>query len=70
MGDEDEQVQGYMSLSGDFGDEVPADIVLWNETGSEILFRLAMEMVPENRYQLLVRYAGEKENNQYGNRED
>ena len=57
----EEQVQGYMSLSGDFGDEVPADIVLWNETGSEILFRLAMEMVPENRYQLLVRYAGGKE---------
>lgn len=55
--DEEDEIVGYMSL-GD-GDEEPADVVLWNETGSEILFRLAMEMVPENRYQLLVRYAGE-----------
>lgn len=59
MDDEEDKIQGYMSLSGDFGDEVPADLVLWNMTGSEILFQLAMEMVPENRYQLLVRYAGE-----------
>lgn len=55
--DDEDEIVGYMTL-GD-GDEVPADVVLWNETGSEILFRLAMEMVPENRYQLLVRYAGE-----------
>lgn len=59
MDDEEVKIQGYMNLSGDFGDEVPADLVMWNMTGSEILFQLAMEMVPENRYQLLVRYAGE-----------
>lgn len=61
MDDEYEPPAGYMIL-GD-ADEVPADQVLWNMTGSEILFHLATEMVPENRYQLLVRYAGEKENN-------
>lgn len=60
MGDE-EEIFGYMAL-GDSEME-PADQVLWNMTGSEILFHLATEMVPENRYQLLVRYAGEKENN-------
>ena len=61
MDEEYEIPQGYMIL-GD-SDEIPADQVLWNMTGSEILFHLATEMVPENRYQLLVRYAGEKENN-------
>lgn len=61
MDDGEGDLQGYMIL-GD-SEEIPADRVLWNMTGSEILFHLATEMVPGNRYQLLVRYAGEKENN-------
>ena len=61
MDDEYEALMGYMIL-GD-SEEIPADQVLWNMTGSEILFHLATEMVPENRYQLLVRYVREEENN-------
>ena len=57
MGDEDEfNVQGYLSLDGE--EPEPADIVMWNMTGEEIIRRLALEMVFENRYQMCIRYAG------------